>query len=1088
MQIQLRRNITLTWLTVALASFGHASDDFAGLPIRGIGPAFCSGRITDFAVHPDRPSTYFVATASGGLWKTTNSGITYSPVFDNHGSYSIGCVAMAPSNPNVIWVGTGENNSQRSVSFGDGVYRSRDGGKNFEKVGLENSEHIGMIAIHPSDADIVYVAAQGPLWRSGGDRGLYKTTDGGTTWRKVLEISDDTGINEVHLDPRDPDTVYASAYQRRRHVWTLINGGPESGIYKSTDGGESWRQSQRGLPSVDLGRIGLDLSPANPDVLYAIVEAADGKSGFYRSEDRGESWTKRSSTRSTSPQYYNEIVCDPHDVDVVYSLDTFTKVSVNGGETFRNLGNHRRHVDDHALWIDPDDTTHLLIGGDGGIYETFDSGSRWDFKQNLSLAQMYRVSVDESEPFYYVYGGTQDNNSFGGPARTTSRAGVLNEDWFVTVGGDGYETVVDPEDPNILYSQWQYGGLVRHDRRSGEIVDIKPRVGPDDEPLKWNWDTPLILSSHSPTRLYFAANRLFRSDDRGNSWQEISADLTRGIDRDQLPVMGRIWEVGAVAKNMSTSMYGNAVSLTESPLDENVLYVGTDDGLVHMTRDSAENWSKISSFPTVPEMTYVSDLEASRHDVATVYAAFDNHKNGDFRPYLLRSTDYGATWRSIRGDLPERHVVYCITEDHVDPKLWFAGTEFGVFYTVDAGEHWVKFTGLPTIAVRDLEIQRRENDLVLGTFGRGIYVLDDYTPLRSHDMKEDAVFPPRDAWLYVERSRLGGRSGLGSQGASFFAAPNPDFGVLLTYQIKSKLQTRKEQREKREAEARKQGRTEPYPTLEELRAEDQESAPEVALVIRDSEDRVVRRLPASRQQGVHRTAWDLRAPTTSPIRLTPAGEQPPWVQNDVGPLVLPGTYQVELVKVVDGVAESLSEPVEFDVKPLGLATLAAADPEAVFEFQKKVGDLHRAVQAAGSVLGETSEQLRYLESAIKQTPDASIEWLAQAEAMSAQLDALTTRLWGDSSAQRRSHPTRPSIASRVGNIVGNQWYTTNAPTQTELDGYRIASEQFASLLVDLRKLVEEDIVALQRELDAAKAPWTPGRLPKWEHSAGGIEN
>ncbi|MEE8171126.1 MAG: glycosyl hydrolase, partial [Phycisphaerae bacterium] len=795
------------------------SETFAGLALRGIGPAIASGRVTDFAVNPKRRAHYFAAIASGGVWKTTNAGATWTPVFDKQGSYSVGCVTMDPRNPNVVWVGTGENNSQRSVSFGDGVYRTRDGGAHWENMGLKASEHIGMIRIDPRDSDVVYVAAQGPLWRSGGDRGLYKSRDGGETWNRILHVSDDTGVNEVHMDPRDPDVLYASAYQRRRRVWTLINGGPESAIYKSVDAGKTWRTLTHGVPGVDKGRIGLAVSPADPDVIYAIIEAEGDKGGFFRSTDRGETWSKRSDYMASSPQYYNEIVCDPADVDRVYSLDTFMHVTVDGGKTFERMANRNRHVDDHALWIDPADTNYLLVGCDGGVYESFDRGGNWAFKPNLPVTQFYRVAVDNSAPFYFVYGGTQDNNTLGGPSRTRSRAGIANEDWFFTVGGDGFETVVDPEDPNIVYSQWQYGGLVRHDRRSGEVADIKPREAPGEDPYRWNWDSPLIISPHNHKRLYFAAQRLFRTDDQGDSWTAVSGDLSRGINRNQLKVMGRIQKADAVSKHRSTSIYGNCVALIESPLVEGLIYVGTDDGLVHVTEDGGASWRTISVFPHVPDMTYVSGLTASMHDADTILAAFDNHKNGDFAPYLLKSNDRGQTWETVAGDLPERDIVYAVAEDHEKAELLFVGTEFGVFFTTDGGEAWIKLTGgIPTIAVRDIAMQRRENDLVLATFGRGFYILDDYTPLRQADAalfeQEAVLFPVKDAPHYVETSRLGGRSGRGWQGSAYYVAPNPPFGAVFTYYLKEKITTRKERRAEAEKKAEKAGKPYAYPDIE----------------------------------------------------------------------------------------------------------------------------------------------------------------------------------------------------------------------------------------------------------------------------------
>ena len=1064
----------------------YSAATFGGLAFRSIGPAFTGGRVSDFAVHPDNRARFFAALASGGVWWTENAGTTWKPVFDGQGSYSIGCIEMDPNDPNVVWVGTGENNSQRSVSWGDGVYKSLDGGRSWKKVGLEESEHIGMIAIDPRDSDRVFVAAQGPLWRSGGDRGLYLTEDGGETWSKILEIDEHTGVNEVHLDPRDPDVMYASTYQRARRVWTLINGGPGSGIWKSTDGGAHWRKITSGLPKVEMGRIGMDISPARPDTVYAIVEAAQGKGGFYRSTNRGETWERRSDYMTSSPQYYNEVVCDPVDADRVYCLDTFLQVSEDGGKSFRRVPGKNRHVDDHALWIDPADTDYLLVGCDGGVYETFDRGENWDFKANMPVAQMYRVSVDEQSPFYYVYGGTQDNNSFGGPARTPSRAGIANEDWFVTVGGDGYECLADPDDPMILYTMWQYGGLVRHDRRSGEIVDIKPRELPDHEPYRWNWDSPLILSPHASGRLYFAANRLFRSDDRGNSWRAVSEDLTRQLDRNQLEIMDKVWSVDAVSKNRSTSFYGNIVSLSESPLVEGLLYVGTDDGLIQVSENGGASWRRIESFPGIPDLSYVSRLEASLHDANTVYAAFDNHKMGDFKPYVLVSRDRGATWSSIAGDLPERDVVYALMEDHIDPELLFVGTEFGVYFTQNGGEQWIRLKGgLPTIAVRDVDIQRRENDLALGTFGRSFYILDDYSPLRAASAErlegESAIlFPPKHALRYVETSRLGGRNGKGSQGASFFTAPNPPFGATFTYYLKDKVMTRAEQRRKAEKEAAKEEQQAPYPSYEELRAEDEELEPRVFLTVRDSAGMVVQRVAGSREKGMHRATWNLRYPAATPVRLGGDADLPPWAEPDRGPLALPGVYSVTLEQEWEGAVTVLDGPEEFEVLPLQRATFPATDRAEALAFQRRVAELRRAVRGCLQVAGDTERRLSLIRKAIVATPDADPALLAEARGLQERLNELLVQLRGDRTRSSRSEPSAPSIRARVENVVGNQWYTTSAPTQTERDAYRIAGEAFAPVLAQLRALVEQDLGALEQKLEAAGAPYTPGRLPTWQ--------
>jgi photosystem II stability/assembly factor-like uncharacterized protein len=1053
-----------------------------GLSLRNIGPAVTSGRIADFAVNPENPYEYYVAVASGGVWKTSNNGTTYAPIFDGQGSYSIGCVALDPSNPHVVWVGTGENNAQRSVGYGDGVYRSQDGGASWEHVGLKHSEHIGKIVVHPTNSQIVYVAAQGPLWKEGGERGLYKTTDGGKTWNRVLHVSDHTGISDLAMDPRNPDVLYASAWQRRRHVFTFISGGPESALYKSTDGGQTWQQLKSGLPSVDLGRIGLAISPANPDYVYAIVEAADGKGGFFRSSNRGASWEKRSGY-SSSGNYYQEIICDPVDPDKVYSMNTWSRMTADGGKTFGPFGDALKHVDHHAIWIDPKNTAHFMIGCDGGIYETYDNGTNWHFKANLPVTQFYKVAVDQAEPFYHVYGGTQDNFSLGGPSRTTNAAGIVNADWFVTNGGDGFESQVDPDNPNIVYAQAQYGWLVRYDKKSGESLFIQPQPKEGEAAYRWNWDAPLLISPHSGTRLYFAANKLFRSDDRGNTWRAVSGDLSRQLDRNKLPVMGQVWGMDAVAKNASTSIYGNIVALDESPKQEGLLYVGTDDGLVQVSEDAGASWRKQESFPGVPDRTYVNCLLASQHDAQVVYAAFNNHKNGDFAPYLYKSTDRGRSWSKLSKGLPERGSVYSIAEDHVDPKLLFAGTEFGLFVSVDGGEQWMPLNaGLPTIAVRDLAIQRRENDLVLATFGRGFYVLDNYAPLRelSPDVlaKEAHIFAVKDAWMFIESMPLGLR-GKAFQGASYYTAPNPEVGAVFTFYLKEELKTRKQRRQAREAELRKKGEPVPYPTPEEMRAEDAEEAPYLMLTVTDADGQVVRRLKSAAKAGTHRLAWDFRYPSTAPVSLQAQSDDDPFSDPDRGYLALPGTYRVSLAKVVDGQATELAGPQPFNIRLLNNATLPAADRQAVVAFQRKVSELRRLMAAAGSTHAQMAERVKYLKAAVMQAPGASAEWLQELNRLESQLQEWQRALYGDGSLARREFETLPGMVGRVETIVYGLWNTTTAPTATQQQDYDLAAKAFEPVLEGIKRMAEQDLPALEAKFEQAGAPWTPGRKLHW---------
>jgi len=1059
------------------------ADTFEGLSLRGIGPAITSGRIIDLAIHPGQPNTWYVATAGGGVWKTTTAGISFSPLFDKQASYSIGCVTIDPNNPLVVWVGSGENNSQRSVSYGDGVYKSVDGGKTWTDVGLKASEHIGKIVVDPRDSDTVYVAAQGPLWAPGGDRGLYKTTDGGKTWKAVLTISENTGVTDVVMDPRNPDVLYAASYQRRRHVWTLINGGPESAIYKSRDGGATWTKLTAGLPKVELGRVGLAIAPANPDVVYASIEAARDEGGFFRSDDAGANWAKQSSEVAGSAQYYQELFPDPHDADTVYSVDVYLQVTNDGGKTWHHAGEINKHVDNHVVWIDPRNSDHLLVGCDGGLYESYDRAKHWRFIANLPVTQFYRVDVDYAKPFYNVYGGTQDNFSLGGPSRTLTQHGITNQDWFVTQGGDGFETVADPEDPNILYAQAQYGEVVRYDRKSGERVDVKPQPGPGEPALRFNWDSPILVSPHSHTRVYFAAQKVFRSDDRGNTWRAVSPDLTRQIDRNKLKVMGKVWSVDAVARGASTSPYGNIVSLAESPKKEGLLYVGTDDGLVQITEDGGANWRKIDRFPGIPDDTYVSRLEPSAVDADTVFAAFDNHKQGDFKPYLLKSTDRGRTWTSIAGDLPKNGAVYAVVQDHVDPNLLFAGTEFGAYFSLDGGKRWTRLKSLPTVAVRDMIIQRRENDLVLATFGRGFYILDDYTPLRGLKtetlQKDAALFPVKPAPMYIEERPYGLR-GKAFQGESFFTAPNPPFGAVFTYYLKDDLQTLKKARWQTEEQAEKEGGNVAFPSWEELRAEDREKDPVVLVTVSDEQGNVVRRLTGPTTAGFHRVAWDLRYPTSLPPSDEPVSEEDLFSEPHLGPLAAPGTYRVTIAKRENGTLTQLAGPQSFEAVPMNLGSLPAQDQAAARAFHQKTARLQRAVAGAEQIVEETHDRINAIQRALLDTPRADDKLSDEADALERRLLDLDIILEGDTTETNRNETLPPSIDDRVDRVIESQWSTTAGPTQTDLDAYRLAAEAFAPVLADLRKLVEVDLKALEEKLETAGAPWTPGRLPIWQ--------
>lgn len=1055
---------------------------FSNLRFRSIGPAVTSGRISDFAVNPANHSEYYVASSAGGVWKTTNHGVTFQPIFDAQGSYSIGCVTIDPNNSNVIWVGSGENNNQRSLSYGDGIYKSDDGGKTWKNMGLKNSEHIAEIIVDPTNSNIIYVAAYGPVWSEGGERGVYKSTDGGLTWNAIKTVSSYTGCNDLVMDPRNPNVLYASFHQRMRKVFTYIGGGPESALYKTTDGGDTWKKVEGGFPAGELGRIGLAISPVNPDVLYTVVEGKDNKGGIYLSKDKGQSWEKRSGF-ATSGNYYQEIVCDPQNVNRIFITDVYYKVSDDAGKTVYNLGEINKHIDNHAVWIDPNDTDHLLVGCDGGIYETWDFAKSWDFKSNLPVTQFYKVATDNAYPFYSVHGGTQDNLSLGGPSRTTSGNGIVNSDWYITSIGDGFETQVDQSNPDIIYAQSQYGGLVRFDRKSGEYYGIKPSEGENEAAYRWNWDAPLLISQHDNARLYFGANKVFRTDDRGNSWKVISPDLTRQIDRNKFEVMGKVWSVDAIAKNGSTDIFGQLTSIAESKLNPEMLWVGTDDGLIQLTTDGGKNWTRFDKLPGVPEMSYVHQIIASLHDVNTAYVCFNHHRYGDFKPYVLKTTDAGKTWKHIQSNLPQRGSVYSIAEDHVDRDLLFAGTEFGVFFSNNGGQEWVQLkAGLPVAAVRDIEIQRRENDLVLATFGRGFYILDDYSVLRSfkkETMAKDAViFPVKESLMYIERFPLGLRD-KGHLGSSYFSAPNPPVGAVFNYYIKNESKKLKDIRTENEKAKNEKGEKVYYPSIDSLRLEDNQPDPYLLFTIRDKAGDVVRHLKVPAKKGLQKIVWDFRYATPAPVvgRTTPAPDQL-FGGEEKGHLAMPGEYTVSLSKYEDGQLTEIAGPVSFTCKLLQQSSLPV-NMEDNLAFYKQVASLRKAVSATTDIYATMRTRLANINAAAQDIAGSPKTVVEKAYALTFKLNEIGIQLTGDATKSRREFETPPSVAARVGDVEGGVWNSTSAITTTYRNDYAIASKGLSNVLAAMRKL-DEEILALEKQLELNKAPYTPGRWPDWK--------
>ena len=1033
-----------------------------------------SGRVSDFAVNPNNHSEYYVSFAAGHIWKTENNGTTFMPIFDNQKVYSIGCLKLDPNNSNIIWAGSGENNHQRSVSYGDGVYKSLDGGKSWKNMGLKDSRQIGMIAIDPRDSNIIFVAAEGSVWGDGGDRGLYKSTDAGENWEKILNISEDTGVNSVLIDPNNPNIMYATSEQRRRHVHIRIGGGPESAVWKSTDAGKTWRKLTAGLPKTDKGGIGLAISPVNSNYIYAIVEAAKGKGGFFRSTDQGESWDKMNDY-NTSGQYYAEIICDPIDLNTVYSTETRSKVTYDGGKTWQLIGGHKRHVDDHALWIDPTDTNHFIIGGDGGVYESFDDGKHYIHKTNLPVTQFYRVNVDNSLPFYFVYGGTQDNNSFGGPSQTIYTDGSARSEWVITLGGDGYWQAIDPENTDIVYSEYQYGNLFRYDKKSGERIAIKPLPRENEDTYKWNWNTPFILSPHNNKRLYIVANKVFKSDDRGNSWQVISDDISRKLPRDKWPVMGRYWSKDAVAKNVSTSLFGMGVSLDESTVKENLLYVGTDDGVIQMTEDSGKNWQKTTKFNSVPEYTYVSDILASKHDENVVFASFDNRKRDDFTPYILKSTNKGKTWKSISSNLPKNGTVHTIEQDFINPNLIFVGTEFGVFFSDNSGEKWTQLkAGIPAISVRDMVIQERESDLVLATFGRGFYILDNYSPLRELAKTKESkahIFPIKDALLYTPKKR--GGYGFGSMP---YKAKNAPFGATFTYFIKDIPKTMKKKRTEKEKELIKTKSPIPIPSPTESYQEENEKESYLVFSIKNDKGEEVRKLTKKATKGISRITWNLRYLWKSARQYSDAFEPIKTANN--GPFVLPGDYTISIVLVSNGVRKTLVTETNFRVKRLDNTTLPIEDEKELVAFQSKMNELWRVAQGTQLLHSELTKKVNSLEQICIETPSIPEKTIQQLFLLRKQLEQIKWQLNGEQprASYEEIEPTKMAIMQRVYRIRGVHNQSTSALTQKERDGFIIVKKRLETVISELKEINNSNIPAIEETLNQNNAGWTPGRV------------
>ena len=1047
------------------AGSADTETDFSALKLRNIGPAFTSGRIADIAMHPDDDNVWYVAVGSGGVWRTRNAGTSWTSLFDGQSSYSVGAIAIDPRNPHVIWVGTGENVGGRHVAYGDGVYKSVDGGETWTNMGLEESRHISRIIVHPDNSDVIWVAAQGPLWNPGGERGIYKSSDGGNTWKQTLGDDEWVGATDLVMDSRNPAALYAATWQRHRNVAVHLGGGPGSGIHKSTDGGETWTETRSGIPDSNLGKIGLAISYHNPDHIYAAIELDRRTGGVFMSRDRGGSWTKMSDAvaGATGPHYYQELYTTPHAEGRLYLMDVRVQFSDDHGSTFRRLSEADKHSDNHAIAFRANDPDYILMGTDGGLFETFDDAETWHFIANLPVTQYYKVAVDDALPFYNVYGGTQDNGSHGGPSRTDNVHGIRNADWFKTLGADGHQSATEPGNPNVMYAEAQQGRLHRIDRITGEQVLIQPQARAGEKYERYNWDAPIVVSPHSASTIYFGSYRVWKSENRGNSWQPISADLTRDQERLELPVMGRVqswdnaWDVSAM------SVYNTITSIAVSPLDDGLIYAGTDDGLIHVTEDGGTEWRRIEvgSIPGIPATSFVNNLVADLHDADVVYAALDNHKFGDLSPYLVKSSDRGQTWESIQGNLPDRTLVWRLVQDHVRESLLFAATEFGLYFTVDGGTNWTKIASDATISFRDVTIQRRENDLVGASFGRGFFILDDYAPLReiSEDVlaREGAPLCDQNGVVVpaARRSRRLARDELLRRTESGFRRNIHVLPPRRFYDTRRQAQ-----------KARKRGRRSrhPVPGLGHSRSRNVTRSKTTSTSSwRDAAGDIAGRVSGPASKGLHRVTWSLRYPSMSPVSSDDSPD------DGDGFLATPGSYMATLRKTSAGVDTELGGPVEFEVVPLHEPALKGASPESIAAFRKEMETLQARVSLFRDLLEAQKDKVGAMHTALKRAARPSADLVAELHAARETLLALNVRAFGYESKSEIGERNQQSAVSRI--FVGMQGLAnTYGPTDMHRSTVADGKAGLDILEAELDTFVTTVVPTLEAALSSAGAP------------------
>jgi photosystem II stability/assembly factor-like uncharacterized protein len=1008
---------------------------FSRLEWRSIGPAIMGGRIADVEGVPGDPNVVYVATASGGLWKTTNGGIRWTPIFERQGTISIGDIALAPNNPDVVWVGTGESNVRNSVSFGDGVYKSTDGGKTWQHMGLRDSERISAIAIHPQNSDIVYIGALGHAFGPNEERGVFMTTDGGKTWTKTLYIDNQHGVADLDIDPSNPNILYAGMWSFERKPWTHRSGSEKGGVFKSIDGGRTWKKLENGLPKL-MGRIGVRVAPSNTNVVYAIVEAKDGT--LYRSDDRGETFRNVSKQESIVSRgfYYTTVRVNPTNENHVYAVASNLFTSVDGGRTFRSITS-RSHIDFHALWIDPKNPKRMWHGQDGGIGVSYDGGESWDAVYNMPLGQFYQVHADNRQPFYHVMGGLQDNGSWTGPSRTREPAGIMNDDWRMVSFGDGFYVINHPDNPDLYLSESQGGDIVWTDFRTREQQSVNPwgrgsGGGPAaGQKFRWNWNAPIVLSPHEKATVYFGGNVLFKSPDFGKTWEQISQDLTTN-DPEKLKDAG-----GPIAiENTTAEYHSTIITINESPVQKGQIWVGTDDGNVQVTTDGGKNWTNLTkNISGLAANSPVSHVEPSRVNANTAYVSFERHMFDDFRPYIFKTTDGGKSWTNISGNLPAKAYVQIVREDPKNTNLLYAGTEIGLFASYDGGRTWLPLNlkNLPNVAIHDIVVHPRENDLILATHGRSIWIFDDASVIQQMTPQildsSAHLFSVRPGLRYATRFT---RYGIGDK---VFAGPNPPGGAMITYYLKEKL----------------------------------DDKADFKIQVFDREGKLIQDLERpSREKGLNRIAWNLRLGGPE-VRRPPSPEQISFGGGPRGPQVLPGTYTVKMS--VSG--KVYEQPVEVKLDP-GISA-SPAELQETLDMQVKLRDMQSTMNSSLRFLDSVKEQLKQSQTTMKnlsKEPDKDL--LKALEDYVREVDALQDKL------AARDEGLGFAGRSQVADDIGGLFFSLDAnfgPTRGQREYFGEIQPAYRARMGDVNKFLRETLPQWNEKLRAWNAPTLTTRKP-----------